>query len=221
LTVGIPPVITQQPQDVGVAEGGTAVFSVTATDATTYQWYFYDSPILGANAATYTVNNASYRNSGPYRVVVSNVAGSVHSVTVFLDIYSGLQAFTYEYFAPAERENNDISGHYADPDGDGLANLLEYALGFHPRQATAAGLPEAGKDNDSWTFTYTRPSDIYDVSYTVEASTDLVQWSNEFVWVEWLGESDGYALLRAHYPSNLATKVFFRLRVSPQMPTAQ
>lgn len=219
LTVGIPPVITQQPQDVGVAEGGTAVFSVTATDATSYQWYFYDSLIPGANTSTHTVNGASYQNSGPYRVVVSNVAGSVSSATVFLEIYSGLQAFTYEYFTPGERDNPAISGLYADPDGDGLANLLEYALGFHPRQVTAAGLPEAGKDNDSWTFTYTRPSDLYDVSYTVEASTDLAQWSNDNVWVEWLGESDGYALLRAHYPSNLATKVFFRLSVSPQMPT--
>lgn len=44
-----------------------------------------------------------------------------------------------ENFSPARWFQSDISGEAADPDGDGMANLLEYACGTDPRMADAGG----------------------------------------------------------------------------------
>jgi len=83
----------------------------------------------------------------------------------------------------------DLDG---DPDGDGIYNLLEYALRRHPRQPDSAGAIVAGREQllgtTYLTLTYRRPHDEwatisdgadagYDgVGYTVETSTDLVIW---------------------------------------------
>jgi hypothetical protein len=60
--------------------------------------------------------------------------------------YSGFPAETQDYaawnesrFTLAERADPAISGPDADPDGDGLANLLEAALGLGPKSADPAG----------------------------------------------------------------------------------
>lgn len=46
----------------------------------------------------------------------------------------------YERFG-AQANNPAISGDNADPDGDGMPNLLEYAVGRNPLQPSAHGLP--------------------------------------------------------------------------------
>ena len=46
----------------------------------------------------------------------------------------GYEAWQRHRFAPAEVANGAVSGEAADPDGDGVPNLLEYALGRDPRE---------------------------------------------------------------------------------------
>ena len=64
-------------------------------------------------------------------------------------------------------------GPLNDPDGDGLENLLEYALDLPPNAASTEppGVPVGG----DLTYTYRRARS--DVFYLVEASTDLINWS--------------------------------------------
>ena len=85
----------------------------------------------------------------------------------------------------------DLDG---DPDGDGIYNLLEYALRRHPRQPDSAGAIVAGREQllgtTYLTLTYRRPHDVYadipegadagydGVGYTVETSPDLVRWDS-------------------------------------------
>ena len=87
---------------------------------------------------------------------------------------------------------HEITDLEEDPDGDGMYNLLEYALRRHPRQPDAAGAIVAKQEQllgiTYLTLTYRRPHDEwatipvgadagYDgVGYTVETSTDLVIW---------------------------------------------
>ena len=66
----------------------------------------------------------------------------------------------------------------ADPDGDGLTNLLEYALGTAPEAATlGAERPRASPaDGDRSRFTYRRQMAAEDLTYRVKVSANLVDW---------------------------------------------
>ncbi|MBS1759399.1 MAG: HYR domain-containing protein [Bacteroidetes bacterium] len=77
------PIITQQPTNQTVCSGTNATFSVTATNAQSYQWQAWDGSswvnISGANASTYTISNAiRTQNTNSYRV---NIIGLCTTVT--------------------------------------------------------------------------------------------------------------------------------------------
>ena len=69
-----------------------------------------------------------------------------------------------------------------DYDLDGISNLMEYALGLNPTVANPAGLPIAIIKNYSGTnylsMTFTRSSVATDLTYTVQGSSDLINWSD-------------------------------------------
>jgi sugar lactone lactonase YvrE len=94
-----------------------------------------------------------------------------------------------EHFG-SDADDTEIAGSDADPDGDTVVNLLEYALLTDPndsssgRDKTPQVLERAGR----LTLTYVRESDsVYiedqddpgegDLIFEVESSTDLVTWS--------------------------------------------
>ncbi|MCS6770401.1 MAG: Ig-like domain-containing protein [Kiritimatiellae bacterium] len=60
----------------------------------------------------------------------------------------------------------------ADPDGDGWANLMEYALGGHPMSATNVPLIEWLFETNRWRLRY-QPTPSRGVSLFVDASTNL------------------------------------------------
>jgi hypothetical protein len=70
--------------------------------------------------------------------------------------------------------NDAISGDLADPDGDGIVNLLEYALHLDPNVASATGLPTPASDPacGCLTLTYTKVLTATDLLYTPEAADD-------------------------------------------------
>ncbi len=94
LTVGLPPVITAQPQDESVAEGGAANFSVKATGTAplSYQWLKDGSKlgddlrISGAATAFLTISKVQPSDVGKYTVLVSNPFGSVPSEAAVLAV---------------------------------------------------------------------------------------------------------------------------------------
>ena len=77
----IAPTIVGQPQPATVLAGNMAVFTVvaTGTEPLGYQWQRNGVNLPGANASTLTINKPQAADSGDYRVVVSNAAGSVTS----------------------------------------------------------------------------------------------------------------------------------------------
>lgn len=77
-------------------------------------------------------------------------------------------------FGSPDDSNESISGKLADPDGDSLTNLLEYALVLDPKSPDASS---GQKMLDESRLFYTRRSGVPDLSFTVETSTDLQTWS--------------------------------------------
>jgi hypothetical protein len=70
----------------------------------------------------------------------------------------------------------------ADPDGDGLANLLEYALGKNPVAADALGItPDISSGSLSITFVRVKASIDANLTYKVELATNLSDWEEASV----------------------------------------
>lgn len=79
-TTSLAPTITTHPASITVAAGQPASFSVVATNASSYQWQRDGATIMGATAATHTIAATTPSDNGAqFRVVVSNVYGSVTS----------------------------------------------------------------------------------------------------------------------------------------------
>ena len=74
-----------------------------------------------------------------------------------------------------------IAGDLADPDGDGVANLLEYAFASEPMNRGLAALPQSAIVNAGGAaqlaFTFQRSLNATDVKYQVEVSTNLQTWT--------------------------------------------
>lgn len=124
------------------------------------------------------------------------------------------------YFSAAELEDPTASGPEADPDQDGIPNLLEYALGSLPKSPSRAGLPTTGLMEEGGRFyltlTYERIKPAGDIEFVVESSPDLVSWSpegTEVVDLADLGNRERVTV-RAIRPVDLAAGGFLRLRVT-------
>lgn len=83
--------------------------------------------------------------------------------------------------APGNRFTNwassqGVSGTTGDPDGDGISNLLEYALGLDPMQASVVNAPVLSFSAGQTSVSFAVDPLISDLDYFVEASSNLQQW---------------------------------------------
>ena len=83
-----PAVIAAQPKAQTISIGGTAVFSVTATGATSYQWKLNGASISGATATTLVVRSATAANAGSYTVDAISTSGNATSTAATLTLSS-------------------------------------------------------------------------------------------------------------------------------------
>jgi hypothetical protein len=89
LTITHPPVISQQPTNLVVNLGQTAVFSVGANGSTPfgYQWFKNGIAISGApNLPSYIIPSTVSTNSGTYSVLVTNLYGQATSASAVLTV---------------------------------------------------------------------------------------------------------------------------------------
>jgi autotransporter-associated beta strand protein len=117
-------------------------------------------------------------------------------------------------FPPADLGDPDISGDDAAPFGDGIPNLLRYALGAGA--GDAVDLPEFSKDGNSATFRFRYDPALFDLVYQVEATDDVGDWSDPEILFDssispLLPAADGW--LEITDPSPPPGRGFYRLRV--------
>ncbi len=123
----------------------------------------------GANVFTVRVSDGTASADATLTVTVAGPAGP------------SFTGFATTNFTTAEQADPLVSGPAADPDGDGVSNLAEYALGADPREPGRAKLPVPGLVADGpdqfLALTHRRLRNQTDVTYTVETTTDFVTWS--------------------------------------------
>ena len=90
-----------------------------------------------------------------------------------------------QVFTVPEVQNAQVSGELADPDKDGINNLLEYAMNGAPQTANPTLMPTPGRSSGALTLQFKRRREALDLDYVVEVSNDLVTWSSGFanVWI--------------------------------------
>ncbi len=91
-------------------------------------------------------------------------------------------AWRFSFFNNAELANPAISGNTADPDNDGISNLVERLLSLHPRQVSARDrLPVAALLSGRLRVSYRRGKGLSDLLNVVEVTSALDQatsWSS-------------------------------------------
>jgi len=87
-TASLAPTITTAPSAQSVTAGGTVTLSVVATGTApfTYQWLKDGTRVTGATAASYTLSSVTSAAAGNYAVTVTNVAGSVTSLSAAVTV---------------------------------------------------------------------------------------------------------------------------------------
>ncbi len=143
----------------------------------------------GTTAFEGSVNQAS-------NTALNNLTGTITASQAFSDLVTAsdhlplivdytvatpYNTWRLQHFTAAQLANPAVSGDLADPDGDGIPNLLEYALNLDPNAASAAGLPTAGQTtvggSQYLTLTYTRVIAATGITYQPQVSGDLSTWN--------------------------------------------
>jgi hypothetical protein len=155
----------------------------------------------GADRIVWTVTPfLDHRTEGDQNLTITILTNAAYSVgngeaTVIIhDSPYGM--WTISHFTLEELTEPAISGENADPDHDGLANLVEYASNLDPNVADAAGPLTAALEVDPadnelhLVVTYHRRMQPTDVAYAVYVSDDLVSWNTGTSYVQEIQATD-------------------------------
>lgn len=171
-----------------------------------------------ANTTSWTDSGLAPSSTHSYRVLAVNTNGSSAATTpVTATTLSVLEEWQQDAF-PGQTDPA-IIGWDADPDGDGIPNLLEFALeGGNPGVPGSARLPEAAmvemNDATHLTLTIQKNPAASGLQYIVEVSGDLTIWRSGEPHVSVVEETSGLLIVMDNTPITPATpRRFLRLRV--------
>ena len=163
-----------------VLQNGSVTLTAAAIGAPspTYQWAHNGVSLAGATAATLTLAQVQPSDAGAYTLTAANVAGQVVSVPAALTVQQTYATWQAAHFTEAEI-NAGWAADGVDLTGDGVPNLLKYALGIDPLTASGGSLPTGVylPANNALQLAFTRDAARTDIDYVVESSTDLSQWT--------------------------------------------
>lgn len=126
--------------------------------------------VVGARDLVYDATGLLPGTSYVFRIRAYSTNGeSTGSATAGARTYSRLEQWKLDQGLSAAAADGE------DADGDGLPNLMEYALGSSPVSADSANFPVVSAVDGRLILAYRRLRD--ELTYTVESSADLQNWS--------------------------------------------
>jgi hypothetical protein len=108
----------------------------------------------------------------------ASVRDPLENATVTLED-KPFDAWRFTHFTSGELNDPQVSSAIADPDGDQLANLIEYAMALDPNLpgVSTAILSETG---GYLTLSVSKNLEAGDITWAAEVSADLVNWDDAF-----------------------------------------
>jgi hypothetical protein len=104
--------------------------------------------------------------------------------------------------------DSGIAANQADPDFDGLSNLIEFAFGLNPKSGPNSKLPSGVISNGNFVIDFAQPDNVSGVTYGAE-------WSPNLDPTSWTALPDSG--INGHHHFSLSTaghqKLFFRLTI--------
>ena len=173
----------------------------------------------GSNSATVTVTPIPNSSAeGDRNVVLSlgtfatyNLGAPVTDSIIIHD--KPVDAWRFEKFGA--NANDPAAADNADWDGDGLRNLVEFALALDPKVSDTNAAPAPSIAGDHLTISFVPNAAATDLSYIVEASTDFTSWSTSNV--EEVSDPNpnppGLRTFRYALPVSMTDRAFLRLRL--------
>jgi hypothetical protein len=167
-------------------------------------------------AADFRFNPPFLTNRPPYSYTLDSVAEVPGLVTNFAGLGKiGFELWQGEQFSAAEQANAAVSAPNAAPAGDGVPNLVKYALGLPPWTRVTGPLTTFRLEQGQGVLTYTRPATATDVAYQVQVSTNLAAWTSEAVEEQCVGTHPaGLQIWEARLTGPPPSQLLFRLRLT-------
>lgn len=190
-------------------------------DAADSLWSLDSGPgsVIFGNAADVSTT-AIFSHPGLYtlRLSASNSSGETSSflvVNVQNTQVTSYAAWASLQFSPLELSDLEVSGPHATPAGDGLENILKYALNLPAKIPSTTGIISVYSDA-GLELTYSRPSNRPDLIYQVERSHDLdpTSWSSSGVTHERITAGEVETWRGSLLPPTGNARMFLRLLVS-------
>jgi len=166
------------------------------------------------NVPTTALVNGSNVLSAEVHQVAVNGSDLVFGVRVSINEPSLTSVgWRQQYFQTTNNSGN--AADLADPDGDRLANLLEYALSKDPNKPTGSWAI-TGVSGNNLTFTYSRrKSALAEVAFACEWSVSPTgPWSGTGVTEQILSDDGSMQSVRAQVAAGSSAKLFFKLKAT-------
>lgn len=156
-----------------------------------------------------------------YRVYATDSTGATYlSPATTFTTPTVLQNWRQTFFGTIQGTNHAADN--ADPDGDGLPNLIEFATGKNPTTPNAAAATPSFSGG-ALEYTYTRSLDALNsgTTFTVEwnDTLDPTQWSSTGVTEAILSDNGLIQQVKATLPASSTGRRFVRLKVLPPATT--
>jgi hypothetical protein len=217
----------------------SGVVAVSGTGQVALNWNAPSSGVLNYKVKRATVSG------GPYSTIASptgasysdstGVAGTVYYYVVTAITARGetvssaevcgvnnptpIQQWRQAYFGTMD-PNSVVASDTASPAGDGVPNLMKYALWLNPTIPANGALVSTGEVGVYLTLTFNRVGSATDITYSVEGSSDLIAWSA--LWssasVPYAGGTNAFAPVTVSDTVSISTapmrRRFLRLRIT-------
>ena len=175
---------------------------------------------VASNGAVSGTPPTSAHGANNFVVSVTDDSGGTDTATLQINVVAApFELWKQEKFTPQQLAQSGVVGDLDDPDRDGIANLLEYALGLDPNQSSASGAPLCSTSGAYLTLTFNRQKIATDITYGVKATGDLGSswtqiWSSSSVPYGGGSNPSQQVTVQDTVPVSESPKRFMRLKVT-------